>query len=355
MGRTLQAYRKIFEAVKAGKTASLYFLYGPEEYLRRELVRELIKAVLPGSNRAFNLDIFHGDEFDRALFDDRVSSFPLFAERRMVILKNFTTLAPTNQDHVIDSAKKLPDALTLVVETNREKQDTARMRNMKKTADAGGVAFQCKYLDEQETVDWALGRFRRDGYRVEPPALDLLVESVGTQLGDLSNEVEKLMLSAGDDQRITPELVGEVVGKYRTENLFSVLDTVGGNNASELIRRLNMLIDGGEEPIFVLAMLLKRVVLMLEVKTISDDLGARATTGKALAERMAGATSPFYADILRRQATRFTRDQLTVLLDNLRWADLKAKSTPVDSKSLIEEALLASSLGKTLAYPPVWG
>jgi len=94
MGRTLQRYKKLFDQLKDDKTRHrVYLLYGPEEFLKKEFVGELIKTKLSDKNRAFNLDMLHGDDFDRDLFNDRLSSFPLFAEQRMVILKKFEALA----------------------------------------------------------------------------------------------------------------------------------------------------------------------------------------------------------------------------------------------------------------------
>jgi DNA polymerase III delta subunit len=118
-----------------------------------------------------------------------------------------------------------------------------------------------------------------------------------------------------------------------------------------IIRKLDRLIDGGQEPVVVLGMLLKRVVLLMEVKAIMEEHGRRSATGKSLAALMAGPVNPFYADVLRRQALRFEKSELESLLNNLRWADFKIKTSRLEPKHIIEEALLAAHLGKTLAYP----
>ena len=44
---------------------------------------------------------------------------------------------------------------------------------------------------------------------------------------------------------------------------------------------------------------------------------------------------------------------LESLLANLRWADLRLKTTSLDARAVIEEALLAAHAGKTLATPPL--
>jgi DNA polymerase-3 subunit delta len=350
LGKTLQKYRTLFESVSKGKIHSLYFLYGPEEYLKKEFIRLLLESALPETNRAFNLDIIYGDEFEREIFDDRVGSFPLFTDRRVVILRNFTDLSTAHKDHVIQSAGRITDSIILVVETRSDRLDTARLKNMKKTADAHGVSFNFQFLDEEETVERVKTRFKREGYDVSPDALELLVESVGTQLIDLINEVEKICLAAGQEKTVDRELVGAVVGQYRTESLFSLIDAFGEKNPGELLRKLNRLVEGGEEPVVMLGMLLKRVVLLMEVKALVDEYGRRAAKSGDLAGSMAGNINPYYAEVLRRQSLRFEHSELLTLLANLRWADYMIKTTRLEPKHVIEEALLSSHLGKTLAY-----
>ena len=350
MGKTLQKYRKLFETVKKGTVEPVYFLYGPEEYLKKEFIRELLDAALPDGNRAFNLDVLYGDEFEEPVFEDRVGSFPLFTKRRVVILRNFKDLSNTHKDRVIATVDRVPESVVLVVETPNEKLDTVRLKNMKKAADAKGTSFAFSFLDEDETIERARARFKREGYEVNPDALKLLVESVGTKLIDLINEVEKICLAAGDRKSVDRELVAAIVGKYRTESLFSLLDAMGRRDPGEMIRLLNRLVDAGEEPVVVVGMLLRRVALLLEVKSLVAENGRAAAAGRNLAGLMSGGISPWYAETLGQQAFGFERAELERLLANLRWADFKVKTSALTPKHLVEEALMASHLGKTLAY-----
>jgi len=349
MGKALAGYRKLFDTLKQGPVRSLYLLHGPEEFLKKEFVRALLERALPEANRAFNLDILYGDEFDAALFDDRIASFPLFNERRVVILKNFGALSLANKDHVIAGAERVSDSVVLVIETPEEKLDNARLKALAKAAEKRGVAAPFPLLDDQETIERVMGRLKRDGYTIDPEALELLVESVGTALVDLSNEVDKIVLAAGESKTIERDTVAAVVGRYRTENLFSLLDMVGRKDPALMVRRVATLVEGGEEPVFILAMLQKRVILLLQVAAIVRERGARAAGGRELAAAMGGATSPFYADVLKRQAAGVDAADLERLMSNLRWADIKLKTTQLDARSILAEALLASHTGKTLA------
>ncbi|UCG51281.1 MAG: DNA polymerase III subunit delta [Candidatus Latescibacterota bacterium] len=346
MGRTLQRYKKLFETLKTDTPHKFYLLYGPEEFLKKEFISELIETRLSGGNRAFNLDIFHGDDFDRDVFNDRMSSFPLFTEQRIVILKKFDALSTANKDYVIDLVGNLSDSVVFVAETAVDKLDTARMKTLKRLADEMGISFRFQHLSDDETIERVKTRLHREGFSVEPQALDVLVESVGTHLIDLVNEVEKIILSSEEGSVISKETVASVVGKYRTENLFSFLDQLGRKDHADLIRKLHRILDGGEEPVFVLAMLIRRILQLLHVRLLLDESGV---AGRKIIEKMGGRVSPYQVTILLDQAKYFGREELETYLTNLRWADVKIKTSAAHPRSLIETSLVASGERKKLA------
>lgn len=345
----LQGYKKLFDEVRQGRLKPVYFLHGPEEYMKKEFVRELVQAALPGGDRTFNLDIMHGEEFDAQGFDERMQAFPLFSARRVLVLKNFEALSPSNRERVTERAASVPDGLTLVIESSVARPETVAHKRLAAVAAAAGVAFAFETLDEGETLERVLARFRREKVQIDPDALDLLIESVGTQLIDLANEVDKILLSVPAGGRVTRDALASVVGRYRTDSLFSVLDGVGSTAPATLIPRVANLVESGEEPVFVVAMMLRRVVSLLEVQALTAERGRAVSGDRALAAELAATNSPFYAGKLREQAARAPRAKLEALLTNLRWADGKLKSTALDGRALIEAALLAADVGKTLA------
>lgn len=352
MAGRLKDYKKLFDDVAAGRVKPLYFIHGPEEHMKKEFTRRLIEAVLPEGDRTFNLDILHGDEFDPVAFDDRLQAFPLFAKRRVVILRNFDSLAVSQRERVVDVASRVPDGVTLVVESGAEKLETVAHKKLADVANKNGVAFAFATLDETETLERVLARFRKEGVAIDQEALDLLVESVGTQMIDLSNEIDKLLLSVEDDKRITRELVASVVGKYRVESLFSLLDGLGVSAPANTLARVSSLVEAGEEPVMLVSMLLRRTVNLLEVQSITQERGRAVGSDQALAGAIASTQSAFFAGRLRAQAARVSPASLETLLTNLRWADLRLKTSALDARTVVEEALLASHAGKRLASPP---
>jgi DNA polymerase III delta subunit len=125
-----------------------------------------------------------------------------------------------------------------------------------------------------------------------------------------------------------------------------MLDQIGKGDVSDLMIRLHRVIDGGEEPVYVLAMLMRRVVQLLHVRLLMDE---NKSGPKAVQQGLSGTVSPFQVTILMDQAKRVNRDSLEVYLGNLRWADMKLKSSSIDAGHVLDTALIASSRRKSLA------
>ena len=83
---------------------------------------------------------------------------------------------------------------------------------------------------------------------------------------DLANEIEKIMLSTDAGSMIGRDHVAAVVGRYRTENLYAFLDQIGSRDTAAQVATMHRVIDSGEEPVFVLAMMLRRVIQLLHVR-----------------------------------------------------------------------------------------
>ena len=88
-----------------------------------------------------------------------------------------------------------------------------------KSIAAEGLLIDCRLAGagaaDQWLADWAKQHHR---VQLSPAAAEMLVETIGPELGLLDQELAKLALMAGDDRKITPELVGRVGGRLAGQN-----------------------------------------------------------------------------------------------------------------------------------------
>jgi DNA polymerase-3 subunit delta len=98
-------------------------------------------------------------------------------------------------------------------------------------------------------TDWSKGHH---GMQLSQAAAEALVEMIGPELGLLDQELAKLALLAGDDRKVTPEMVSRSVGGWRSKTTWEMLDAALDGHVREALLQLDRLLASGEQPVGIL-------------------------------------------------------------------------------------------------------
>ena len=104
----------------------------------------------------------------------------------------------------------------------------------------------------------------------------------------------KLSLSAGAGEPITAELVGKMVGTWRTKTAWQMLEAALAGNVGDALGQLDRLLLAGEHPVAILAQIssnLRRFAAATRVILQDEAAGRRPVLRRAL--ETAGASSIF--------------------------------------------------------------
>ena len=80
----------------------------------------------------------------------------------------------------------------------------------------------------------------------------MLVELIGPELGLLDQELAKLALMAGEDERSRPRWSARSVGGWRTKTTWEMLDAALDGKVREAMLQLDRLLASGEQPVGIL-------------------------------------------------------------------------------------------------------
>src|SRR5208283_3822486 len=80
------------QSAAAKKFAPVYFLCGEEELIIEECVHFLLANALEPEEKTFNCDILHASDTNASDIVSLANSFPMMAQRRVVIIKEFDKL-----------------------------------------------------------------------------------------------------------------------------------------------------------------------------------------------------------------------------------------------------------------------
>lgn len=334
----MAAERALRKAMRERSFERVYYFRGDDDFLKDSTARELITAVLDAATRDFNLELIRGDDTTAEAVDTALGTPPMFADRRMVVIRDVQELrkdARAALDRYL--AQPAADTVLLLVEPAGEKADTALA--------GSSVVVDFEPLSDDRIPAWIAHHAGTSlGVAITEGAARLLHEAVGSDLAGLASELDKLASYAGGGT-IDEDAVRAVVGVRSGETLADLLDAVADRDA-------------------VRAVLLVPVVLSQAKANIVTVIMALATQmcaiawGRAARDRNmppAGIERGFYALLKEGKAfpgrswkeavaawsrgtQRWTPAQLEHAMKALLDADIAAKEARVSS----EEQLLTS-------------
>lgn len=331
----LPADAELERLVGEGDLGGAFFLYGSAERLRDRAARRLIDAAVDPATRDFNLDVHRGGDVEPETLASAVSTPPMMADRRVVVLFDAHDLTPTGRKTVTAALESLPDGLTfLVTATIPDRSKAAFWKTLKKRA----RTLEWSAPDERELPGWLMERAEdAHGFRLAPRAAQALASAVGSDLSLLDAELEKLGSAAGGEE-VGPEDVASLVVRVRAVDRWDWLDRVASREYRSALADLDRLLAEPSE---------SAVGLLIGMVDQHLYLGLALEGGRGrVADALASAGKPYLkwkAKIYAGQARAWSRPELERALRLMRRADRHAKSGLGDRR-VLEELLLSLRL-----------
>ncbi len=269
----------------AKKTFSpIYYLYGEETYFTDKLIHLIDEHVLSQGERDFNAEIFYGGECSIGQILNACKSFPLMADRRLVIVKEAQSLGKKEWEKMLSYFQKpsKTTVLALGFKGKEGKLDKAAM----KAIEANGVSVESKRMYDKDIRNWTTLHIADSGYEAEAGVVDVIVDYLGTNLGFIENELDKIfiVLSAHKQKKITKGLVYEMINIDKEFNVFELRKALSKKDVyqSQMIA-YRLAATSKQNPLIVIISTLFRffdnlLILFskkaIDVKSIQTEIGA---------------------------------------------------------------------------------
>ena len=202
----------------------MYYLHGDEDVLKEEAVRALVDRALDPGARDFNFEQRRAGDLDPEAFHSLVNTPPMLAAARVVVIRGIEDLRKTSrvrQDLMRYLGSPSPTTLLVLVQGAGEPPDPELARI--------ATSIAVEPLPPARVQRWVAHRAGQLKLDLEPDAADLLVQTVGGDLGALGGELEKLAaLTAGRSGEgggaATRDDVAALVGARPGETLQDLID-----------------------------------------------------------------------------------------------------------------------------------
>ena len=307
----------------AKNTVSPVYLLTGEDVYRKNLVIQKIRSILHPDD--FNFFQSEADKADMGEVLALANTSPVFSDNRLVVLTGIEKLRKDPKEALIRYLDNPLPTTTLILTHNDAKKMKTEKVLAEVCADAGRVV-NFDELKKDELNAWVRQKMQEKGLRPDFNSVDLLCESVGSELNALENEIEKISLYTADraDKTITKDDVLACIGFSKEENPFELSNAITACNKNRAVK-LDKLVDDGEEPVAILSKMTFPILKMARIKRLSE-------AGLAPSEILRAAGLMYWESRLVNQARALNR-----IID----ADSAFKSsTSADPKILLKGILL---------------
>ncbi len=230
------------------KRQPLYALFGDEDFLKRLARARITETALGGEDSSFAVSVYSGERLDFSTVRNELDTLPFLAPCRIVVIENADPFITDNRAALEHYAAK-PSSLGVLVLEAKTFPETTKLA--KALPDAAKLS--CKSIATFKLagwcVEWAKSRYKK---KLAADTAEMLVELVGTSMGMLDQELQKLASAVGDNPAIAAEDVQRFVGRSKSADVFRILDAVGDGKPGEALSILEDLIAEGEDPMAIL-------------------------------------------------------------------------------------------------------
>jgi len=224
------------------KRKPVLYLYGEESFFIDRLQDEVEKLV-PPEQRDFNFDLLYGSETTPRKILDIARSFPMMAEQRVIIVREFLKAGekiPEGEGHLNDFESYLnqPNPQTILCLID-EKYPDRRMSFGKALNKKGTIAaaFKFDFLPDYKLADWVTDWVRHQhNKKIDARAAQILSQLVGNNLQLLSIEIDKVCTFVDTEREITLEHVKKIIGSYREYSAIELKDALVSKDLDKSLR-----------------------------------------------------------------------------------------------------------------------
>jgi DNA polymerase III subunit delta len=230
---TPSAERAYWKSLRSREFAGAYCVYGEDDFLKERAVKQLVDAAVEAATRDFNLDVRQGGELDAETLGTLLSTPPMMAERRVVVVRDAVALKKDARvwldgylERLAERQGAVADVVLVLVFASGEKGKPD------KTILSRTLATEFAPLGWDRLPKWIAHHASTElGVSVTDAAAELLQQAVGNDLAALAAELDKLA-SYSYGEEIDESAVTAVVGVRRGETLADFLDMVARRDAA---------------------------------------------------------------------------------------------------------------------------
>lgn len=263
----------------------IIFLHGPDTFRSRRKLKEVKEKFIKEIDKsALNIEVLNGEKLEPHDFENAIFTPPFLAKKRLVIIEDLISKNKGQklQKEILEilDKGKLEDTVVVFWEggagsqkKSKSKLSSQRSKLLFARLAKEKFAQEFKLLGENEVYHWTEAEIKARQGKIKPDALKLLTDLVGSNLWQMSSEIDKL-LAFVKGQEITLEEINSLVKTKLDEDVFKLTDALGQKNKAAALKLISDQLQSGTAPTELLAKITWQFRNLLVVKGFTEANGS---------------------------------------------------------------------------------
>lgn len=304
---------------------NLFVIYGEERFFHDSLLAKIEERHFDNkADKDLNYHIFYGNESSVSEILSACLSFPMFAERKLVVVKEFDSLQISDKESFLKYISNPQSTTTLVLIAEKFGSNKFQKEIISKA-----VSTQCRNLTTGDIYQWSSEKFKNAKIDASKDSIAFLVENIGTNLLRLNLEIEKIKNYLGPDESLTLDKVSRITGFTRDVNIFNFQKSLAAKNLKSCLKIGYHLLEQGESMAAILPMIFIFFRRMWVVKQLLDKNHSESAILRQL-----GGSSYAYRDIFATHSN-FNYQHIHIIFEKLLEAEVQLKTSQKSPESIL--------------------
>jgi DNA polymerase III subunit delta len=334
--------RELERRLKRKELAAVVLLWGEESLLIDETLQQIETLALDPEVRAFNRELFYGDEAEAHAIVTAAQTLPWLGSQRLVVVRGAEALPRAAEAPLVAYCQQPSPSTCLIFTAQRAEASRPLFALLLKLP----WAVRFRRLFARDVAAWIEQRVASRGCRITSDAVAALMDAVGNDLWLLLSEIDKLVTFVGSGQTITVESLRALTGDVREASAFELARLLGEGNLAEALRAWEKFAASGEYPGLALGAITHHVRQLWRIK-LAQQAGMPA-------ERMASALNipAFSVRRLSAQAAALDTARLRQWLEALLEADQTLKRSGLSPAAVFDRLMVRFCVGPGKGHAP---
>lgn len=329
-------YKQIITSISNKDLEAVYFLMGNEPYYIDKIANAFSNNVLTNEEKAFNQITLYAKDTTTEQIIAEAKQFPVGSEKRVVIVKEAQQL---KNIELLEKYLANPQKSTVLVIAYKGKTIDKR-KKFGKNLNKKCIVLESNQLYENKIPSWITSYVSENGFTIDNKATAVLAEYLGTDLSNISNELDKIMVVVKKEEKITTKTIENHIGINKDYNVFELQNALGKKDMLKTNQIINYFSKNTKHHHII--PIINSLFSFFQKVIIYHFLEEKNTQSTASALKI----NPFFVRQYQDAAKKYSKKDLFIIFQYLKEYDLKSKG--VKNKSTQQGELLKELTFKIL-------